>query len=377
MDRRGVRYRGGNPPTLQVYPSTVPASVVGAASLRDSFGSALTFARNSSRSCYTAADTSAVNILTANQPAVELLGLSEQSAKTNSLVRSQEFQTTWQVIGNSVNPFVSADDTTAPDGTNTADRLTSQQNVTASGSSFSVIRQQVTGLTNGGTYTFSVWLKAGTATTDPKIYINDTVTHSPVFCTLTSAWQRFSVTMVIGATTVFPTIGWFNQTANVSGQFIYMWGAQLEVGSFPTAYVPTAAATAVRQADAPSFAASFLPVAAGSVSMSFTPDWTLPPVNGTLLDSGTSGIAATVAASDGALAFLTSNESLASGALSWTRGQTYTLTFRWIGGNKYVYRDNTLVASVTNGSATMPTSHTACALGTNVNGWISNLTVSA
>jgi hypothetical protein len=70
-----------------------------------------------------------------------------------------------------------------------------------------------------------------------------------------NGWYRCSVTATPTSTT---TNGFYIQTASANGAIsyqgdgtsgIFIWGAQLEVGSFPTSYIPTTTGTLARSAD--------------------------------------------------------------------------------------------------------------------------------
>jgi hypothetical protein len=69
-----------------------------------------------------------------------------------------------------------------------------------------------------------------------------------------NGWYRCSIT--VNVTTGSGTLSYYamcpnnNLNANSnSGNSIYIWGAQLEVGAFPTSYIPTQASTRTRAAD--------------------------------------------------------------------------------------------------------------------------------
>jgi hypothetical protein len=101
--------------------------------------------------------------------------------------------------------------------------------------------------TGAGTYTLSVWLRvlSGTATT--YLYAQDgtNLKGTPTTCSLTTAWQRFTLTVTLAAQTNFVHIGTEQATAGGFGaamgalpaQTIYGYGAQLETGSSANTYV--------------------------------------------------------------------------------------------------------------------------------------------
>lgn len=330
--------------------------------------------------------------IASGKPAIEVgKGQFLEAAHTNLAVRSEDFGSgsgPWVVLGNAANPVVANNVIAAPDGNLTGQKLTTQQ-ATIAGGTYSQIRQQVTGATNGATYTFSVWLQAGTATSIALI-INDGVAVTAfTTCNLTAAWQRFSVTQQVAATTIYPSIIWSQDTVPVasSGLFVYCWGMQLESGGFPHTYVTTLGATAAGNKDQASFPATGLPVAAGSIQFGFTPLWSTPNATATLVDTRqtdqTAGFGLYVDTAR-KLSWQAQNATaLQSAALTWTPGTQYQIRAQWGAGKVYLFRNDVLVASDTSGSGTMPTAQTTLRLGDGYNsaspldGYLSALSILA
>lgn len=178
----------------------------------------------------------------------------------NLLLQSQTFNTSWIIINSSV----SADSTTAPDGTTTADTITPN---TTGGTSHRV--HQGVSCVPGATYTLSVYAKpngynfivlyatGGSGPNDGKYFdistgvVGGDFTGPPLSSSITSVgngWYRCSITFENAAQSSFemriyaaPSDGGINFAGDgTSG--IYLWGAQLELGSTATSYIPTTTA---------------------------------------------------------------------------------------------------------------------------------------
>ena len=178
-----------------------------------------------------------------------------QTAVTNLLLRSEEFETTWTTTRASV----SSDLIASPSGTTTADKLV--EDTTATSTHFV---QQSVSVTTGTAYAFSLFAKAGernfvqlvlngqfaaviSAIFDLSTGAVGITTGTPVTSAvlLSDGWWRLSITATAnatGSTLAQVRVSNFSTTATYTGDGtsgIYLWGAQLEQSATANEYIPT------------------------------------------------------------------------------------------------------------------------------------------
>ena len=201
----------------------------------------------------------------------ESLGLLAEEQRANLLLRSEEFDNaSWTKTRSSI----SADSTIAPNGSLTADKLVED---TTAGATHLV--SVGSGLIAGNTYTYSVYAKAagrdwfimspggtwgygwfninnGTLGTLVDGGSNPTAAVNAVG----NGWYRCSITLTAVANAGIQFLmATSNGTVTYDGNGtsgIYLWGAQLEEGAFPTSYIPTTTAAVTRSADVASITGS-------------------------------------------------------------------------------------------------------------------------
>jgi len=168
-----------------------------------------------------------------------------EKQSTNIVKYSQDISNTsgsyWGDGSSGGTATLTANYATSPDGTSNATRVQLNEG------SLYAVWQQVLTTTAGTTYTYSIWLKAVSGT--PTIlFLYDGTANQNV--TLTNEWVRYTFTFT-GGTIAIARFGlWSSVWGTSTTADILAYGAQLEVSSYPTSYIPTTSASATRVADA-------------------------------------------------------------------------------------------------------------------------------
>lgn len=203
-------------------------------------------------------------------------GLLIEEARTNLLTYSEDFgNADWAKTFSTV----TANSVTAPDGTLSADKLVVNDTIS---STSAYLAQGVTKSATATTYTLSCYAKAAEKG-GLRVYIRDSDNSAnfanAAFNLITGAvsvaastggtftaasatpatdcgngWYRCTLKFTSGTETslvIRPIVLNSDGTAFTGNgtDGIYIWGAQLEAGAFPTSYIPTTTATATRAAE--------------------------------------------------------------------------------------------------------------------------------
>ncbi len=194
----------------------------------------------------------------------ESLGLLVEEQRTNVCTYSSEFSPNW---GNNA-ITVQSNVNVAPDGTQTADCL-----VPTTASTIHYVYPPTGTLTISTVYTYSVYAKANGFNyiflqgnegggSYPKTFFNlsngtiavNGTGYTNSITSVGNGWYKCSITFTTSSTSGSLLALGVSNTTDVTStgngfSGMYVWGSQVEVGSFVTSYIPTTSASATRTAD--------------------------------------------------------------------------------------------------------------------------------
>jgi hypothetical protein len=174
--------------------------------------------------------------------------------RTNLLLQSNTFNTTWAMFAG---PAVNANSAISPDGTNNAWTLNS------SGGGNDFLFQNIT-VNIGTTYTTTLYIK-NINSNQSRIWTSD-----GAGLTVDLYWNGSILTSILGTSGTYSftsvgngwyrIVGVFTSTQSTyifriysdalnTSKSVYIYGAQVETGAYPTTYIPTTTTTVTRLAD--------------------------------------------------------------------------------------------------------------------------------
>jgi hypothetical protein len=206
-----------------------------------------------------------------NPTTFESLGLLVEEQRTNLITYSEQFDNAaWA----KTNLTVAANQIIAPDGTLTSDKL-----VATTTNALHIVESSAASLTSGVAYTASVYAKKGETSFLQISFSSAAIPRRANFdlnagavgttdagitaqiINVGNGWYRCIATGTSDATgsykAVFALIpsstsARFASYAGNDFDGLYIWGAQLEAGAYPTSYIPTTTAQVTRAADSAS-----------------------------------------------------------------------------------------------------------------------------
>ena len=231
------------------------------------FSEIITFTRASTATYFNSAGTltsAAINEprLDYNPSTLAAQGLLIEEARSNLLLQSADFTTTWS----QTNITTTANTTASPDGGTNGDTLLIN-------SASAATSQTSQSFTAGSTITVSVFAKKNASDflrvelgnlcscwfnlNTGAVASNNAGSGNVLFSAksiqaISGGWYRCVLTVTTTTVTTLLTALYATNTDGVTSSVsssIFLWGAQLEVGAFPTSYIPTTTTALTRAAD--------------------------------------------------------------------------------------------------------------------------------
>ena len=152
--------------------------------------------------------------------------------RTNLVTYSSDFSQWSEIEG----ALVTSNSVISPSGETNSDKFTFD------GTTYGRVEKNIA-VTNGNTYTFSVYLKNNNLSDVTQVWLGFSMGGQGEFVTITNEWQRYETVQVANGSNEYPRVQ-FTGTGS-----LYAWGSQMEQGSYPTSYIPTDGGTVTRVQD--------------------------------------------------------------------------------------------------------------------------------